>query len=335
MPRVSVIMPVYNAEENHLREAILSILKQTYTDFELIILNDGSTNNSEEVIKSFDDPRIVYVKNDKNLKIIKTLNKGLELAKGEYIARMDSDDISDTRRLEIQVKYLDEHPKVALAGTWAVAFPVKIKYRLPTHAQDIKMFLRYCSNCIIHPTVMVRKSVLAENNLKYDEAYPHAEDYKLWCDLSEKYDLANIPEVLFAHRLHTTSVSALNARVQQNISDKILFECLIKDFGADEIVVKAIEAYLNSKTISSKSLWAVGKWLGKIAEQIYREIFEQGRRDIIARYSNIWKKFILMSEYNTRFIFTLYLSPISKFLGITTLQKLSLHMEKLSNNRGR
>ena len=108
---ISVILPAYNAEK-FLREAIDSILGQTYKNFELIVLNDGSTDRTEDIILAYDDPRIRYVKNEKNLKLIKTLNKGIDLAKGEYIARMDADDISLPRRFEIEVNYLQEHSDI-------------------------------------------------------------------------------------------------------------------------------------------------------------------------------------------------------------------------------
>ncbi len=120
-PKVTVLMPVYNAEK-YLKTAIESILKQTFSDFELLIINDGSTDGSEEIIRSFNDKRIRLFNNEQNLGIIKTLNKGLNLAKGEYIIRMDADDISLPDRLELQVKYMEENPGIGISGTQARIF---------------------------------------------------------------------------------------------------------------------------------------------------------------------------------------------------------------------
>ena len=115
--QVTVLMPVYNAEQ-YLREAIGSILHQTFTDFEFIIINDGSTDRSEEIIKSYTDTRIRYYKNESNLKLIATLNKGFDLAGGKYIARMDADDISLPNRLQLQFELMEKNPEVGLCGTW-------------------------------------------------------------------------------------------------------------------------------------------------------------------------------------------------------------------------
>lgn len=111
-PVVSVLMSVYNARPDELRQSIESILNQTFKDFEFIIINDGSTNETKEVILSYEDERIRYVENETNLKIITSLNKGLKLCRGKYIARLDSDDYSAPTRLEKQVKYMEEHPNV-------------------------------------------------------------------------------------------------------------------------------------------------------------------------------------------------------------------------------
>ena len=116
-PLVTVLMAVYNGEK-YLREAIESILDQTYTNFEFLIINDGSSDRTEEIILSYNDKRIRYIKNEQNLKLIASLNKGLDLAKGEFIARMDADDISLPERLEKQINFLEKHPEIGLLGSW-------------------------------------------------------------------------------------------------------------------------------------------------------------------------------------------------------------------------
>ena len=198
-PMISVIMPVYNGEK-YLREAIESILNQTYTDFEFIILNDGSTDRTEEIILSYDDPRIVYVKNKKNLQIVETLNKGIALARGKYIARMDADDISLPERLEKQIKFMKDNPDVDVCGTWIRTFGREDKeWKYPVTHVEIKA--RLLLNCALaHPSVMMKKIVF--DKFKYRKSYEKAEDYDLWVEIVDDFSLYNLPNFLLRYRLH-------------------------------------------------------------------------------------------------------------------------------------
>ena len=165
MPMISVIMPVYNGEK-YLCEAIDSILNQTYTDFEFIILNDGSTDKTEEIILSYDDPRIVYVKNETNLQIVKTLNKGIALAKGKYIARMDADDISLPERFEKQLKFMEQYPSIDVCGTWMrIIDKPKQVWTYPEKHEEIKAQLLF-NTPLSHPTLIIKKSFF--NDFKYE-----------------------------------------------------------------------------------------------------------------------------------------------------------------------
>ena len=177
MPKISVIMPVHNEPEMYLRAAINSILNQTYRDFELIIINDASSNNAEEVILSYQDSRIRYYKNDENLRVIKTLNKGLSLATGEYIARMDADDISFKKRFEKQVEILESNENIGLVNSQCYIFPNKKKVEPPMFHNDIEKVLKYSVNCVVHPVVMLRKSIIENYGLKYSEKYLHRRYY--------------------------------------------------------------------------------------------------------------------------------------------------------------
>jgi glycosyltransferase involved in cell wall biosynthesis len=202
-PSITVLMSVYNGEK-YLREAIDSILNQTFTDFELLIMDNCSTDSSANIVHSYHDQQISLVKNEKNLGIERSLNRGLHRAKGEYIARMDSDDISLPTRLETQIEFMDDHPNIALCGTQAETFGAKhFSIRNPISHNEIRAHgVFYCP--VLHPTVMLRKSVLLENNLFYDVSgdYTKAEDYELWTRLSEKHQLYNINEVLLKYRIH-------------------------------------------------------------------------------------------------------------------------------------
>ncbi len=221
-------MPVYNGQL-FLREAIESILEQTYSNFEFLIINDGSTDESGQIIKSYVDQRIKYVENESNLKLIATLNKGIELAKGEYIARMDADDVSLPERLAKQVAFMDSHPQVGLLGTFLLTKGLNENYQIgfATHHDKIKFKLFFDTH-FPHPAAMLRKSVLIENNLQFDKAYIHAEDFELWNRMAEVCRLAIIPEILVHKRSHEEQISVKHIKIQDEISRKIRQELMNK-----------------------------------------------------------------------------------------------------------
>ena len=216
-PIVSVVMPVYNGSQ-YLREAIDSILNQTFKDFELIIVNDGSTDNSEDIILSYKDPRLCYIKNEKNSGICITLNKGLDYAHGKYIARMDCDDISLPERFKKQVDYLERHQNIGAIGTDIITFGEGLDERYFDFVHDqygCKAGLLFAT-CFAHPTVMLRTSIINEHKLRYDDAYRGLEDFELWYRLSKYSDIANLPEALVKYRLHKSQVTQ---NVTKQVSD--------------------------------------------------------------------------------------------------------------------
>jgi len=219
-PSISVLMPVYNAAP-YLKEAIDSILSQTFSDFEFLIINDGSTDNSEEIILSYNDTRIRYVKNEQNIKLIATLNRGIALCKGEYIARMDADDVSLPTRLETQFTFMESHPDVALCGSWFVSLDNDhniSKYK-PTHNEIMFQMLFQCHLC--HPSLMLRRKNILYFDLKFDINFSHAEDYDFFVRIGRHFQLANIQEVLLKYRIHEGSVSAKHKSIQIENSIKI------------------------------------------------------------------------------------------------------------------
>ena len=212
-PKVTVLMPVYNGEQ-YLNEAIDSVLNQTFTDFEFLIINDGSSDKSREIILSYNDERIRLVDNPENLKLIATLNKGIELANGEYIARMDADDIMLPERLAIQVNFMNKNEDVAVCGSWIKYFGAKNyirKYKKTD--KDI------CENMILaspiaHPTAIIRKKTLTKNKIKYRKEYIHAEDYYFWYEISKHGKLANIQQVLLNYRSTAEQITNKYAPIQ-------------------------------------------------------------------------------------------------------------------------
>ena len=270
MPKVSVIMPVHNEPEIYLRAAINSILNQTYEDFEFIIINDASENNAEDVILSYKDERIRYYKNETNLKVIKTLNKGLSLATGDYIARMDADDISFKQRLKKQVEILDNYENIGLVNTQCYIFPNKRKIEPPINHNDIEKVLKYSVNCIVHPVVMFRKSIIDNNKLKYSENYLHIEDYKLWVDLCDVTELYTIPEPLVLHRDWAVSVSRQNDWEQYYNAKNLVFESILKDVRIESSDLKeAFNAYLHGGNITKKDYLEIDEILCKALKLAY------------------------------------------------------------------
>lgn len=212
MPKISVVMPAYNAEA-FLQTAIDSILRQTLTDFEFLIINDGSTDRSEEIILQYNDPRIVYIKNEKNLGVAATLNRGLALAKGEYIARMDSDDISCPARFSLQAAYLDAHPEVGLCGGSVIPFSDEGDQEIRRFSADhntISADLLFHS-AFSHPAVMMRRSVLTDTGLCYDPKFFGCEDFRLWTQLAGATKLANLPDVLLYYRKHANQITKIKS----------------------------------------------------------------------------------------------------------------------------
>ena len=219
-PKVSVLMPVYKTSELYLRQAIESILSQTFKDYEFLILDDCPLYSVEKIVKSYDDKRIFYAKNFRNLGISATRNKLIDMAKGEYLAVMDHDDIAMTERFEKQVKFLDLHPDVGVVGSWYERFPhKKIKKMYIINSQIERDLMYNCS--ILHPSAMIRKSVLIENNIRYEAEFSPAEDYRLWTRLIGKTKFANIPEVLQKYRDHENNTSKNQAEKMRECSEKI------------------------------------------------------------------------------------------------------------------
>lgn len=207
-PKVSVLLPIYHTNEKHLRVAIESILNQSFKDFELLILNDSPENTSlGDLVASYDDARIRYLVNEQNKGITASRNDLIDLAHGEYLAVMDHDDISLPQRFEKQVTYMDANPDVGVVGTYAHSFPQPGHYpnRFET---DKELKLALMTNCsIIHPTAMIRASLLNEHGLRYESEFSPAEDYALWSRLIPLTKFYNIPEVLFHYRWHRNSTT--------------------------------------------------------------------------------------------------------------------------------
>lgn len=210
---ISVLMAVYNGEA-FLREAIDSILQQSFTDFEFIIINDGSIDKTDEILQTYNDPRIVNIDIGFNVGLIESLNRGIQHAQGKYIARMDADDIALKDRFKFQIEAFQNNPKAIVVGTDYYSFSKEGKKRNTTHNDsDYLKSLLLFGPCFCHPSTMIR-NVFKSKHIEYDRHYLHVEDFQLWTELSALGDFVNINKPLLIYRYHVNQISNLK-RMEQ------------------------------------------------------------------------------------------------------------------------
>jgi len=223
-PKITVLMSVYN-DEKFIRESVDSILNQTYKDFEFLIINDGSTDRTEQILNSYKDPRIRIIDNEKNIGLTRSLNKGLKVAKGEYIARMDGDDISLPERLEKQLTFLENNTKIVLLGNWIEIIDGygngKGITRYPTSHCIISWIFLF-KTCLAHATVMYRRKEV-QNIGAYNNRLYFTQDYDLWVRLSKIGKISQIPEVLMKVRRFVDSIEDRYREQQLEIARNVSF----------------------------------------------------------------------------------------------------------------
>ena len=225
MPKVSVVMSVYNGER-FLRQAVDSILAQTFTDFEFVVVDDGSTDGTAEILKGYTDPRLRVISQE-NIGLIGSLNRAVDIASGEYIARMDADDISSPRRLELQLEWLESHPHTAVLGTQVLEIgddghTIRRHY-YPTEGAAIAKALLQGATAICHGSAVFRRACFQRVG-GYRQRFEHAEDYDLWLRTIESWNMENLPHVLYQKRLTIESVSFAHF-LQQQRSAAFALEC--------------------------------------------------------------------------------------------------------------
>jgi glycosyltransferase involved in cell wall biosynthesis len=245
-PIVSVIMPIYNAEK-YLCEAVNSILSQTLSNFELIFLNDGSTDSSHKILSKYEkhDPRVVYKNFKQNRGLPSVLNDGIAAARGTYIARMDQDDISLPNRLQDQVSWMEAHPQVDICGTWVELIGVRQgeMWQHPVDHDAIHARMLF-NNALVHPTVMLRTSSIRAHNLLYDEKnLYYIEDYELWSRALGELKFANLGQVLLKYRVHPQSAS-VKYRPEQIQAHDVVYRRLLESL---QIQPSARELALHQK----------------------------------------------------------------------------------------
>ncbi|WP_025685230.1 glycosyltransferase family 2 protein [Paenibacillus maysiensis] len=219
MPRASVILPVYNSAAFVLL-AIHSILVQSYSDFELIVIDDGSTDGSALLISQITDPRVIKIFHSTNRGLIATLNEGLNKATGEYVVRMDSDDISTPDRLAVQISFMDQNPLIDVCGAAFTTSSGGVLKVNPASHDEIKTWLLFHC-CMCHPATIIRNSMIHRLGIQYDSNYPHAEDYELWNRLASQVQMANLPINLLYYRQHNGQVSNQHKAIQDATARRV------------------------------------------------------------------------------------------------------------------
>jgi glycosyltransferase involved in cell wall biosynthesis len=277
-PLVTILMPVCDGEQ-FLREAIGSILAQTFTDFEFLIVDDASADSSRSIVLGYDDPRIRLLVNDRNLGVTRTLNRGVQQARGRYLARMDADDVSMPERLERQVAHLDANPDCAVVTTFAQIIDAdsvpqgEACVDLSPEELDWELQLQ---NRLIHGAVMMRTDVVRRLGA-YDEKMKRAQDYDLWLRISDEHAIHTLPEFLYSWRQHDQGISALHTEEQDR------YAAQARDSARQRRIDRVLARLREGRFSAAESARIV---LRRMRDEDEFRAPRRGRRDLISRLRN-------------------------------------------------
>lgn len=275
IPKISVVVPIFNANADHLREALESIFSQTFEDYEVLVINDGSGNPADdpaaEYIKNCANPKIRLIQNKTRLGLIDSLNLGVREARGEFIARMDGDDVALPNRFEKQLKYLVDHPEIDVLGSQFVALDdADCVWSHPVTPEDVRTEL-LCTGCVIgHPTVMMRKSLFDRFGVQYDRTFIHSEDYALWATLSTKTKLTNLPDVLLKYRRHEDQTSMRMRTIVGKNTARVKGMLAAQLFPERETDIMALFEILFNPMPEHVGDWKLLAELGSLLEDLVR-----------------------------------------------------------------
>lgn len=240
MPRISVVMAVYNTER-FIAESVESVLKQTFEDFEFIIVDDASSDKTQEIIRSYDDTRIRLLANRENLGQTISLNMGLGHAQGEFIARQDGDDVSLLDRFERQLRFLDANPDVILLGTGAHIIDEQGRSLGSSIVEQSDLSIKWrilFENSFCHPSLMWRRDPVGNDVGGYDPQYPYGQDYDFVCRVAERLMVANLSELLVRYRRHPQAKGVSGTWEQRRAGQEISVRQLVSLFGGDPLSVQ-------------------------------------------------------------------------------------------------
>jgi glycosyltransferase involved in cell wall biosynthesis len=309
-PLVSVAMPVYNAEK-YLRYSIESILNQTYANFELIMVNDASTDSSGEIILSYSDPRIRYFENAENLGIVKTRNKCIEQARGKYIAVLDNDDIALPMRLEKQVEFLEANSGYGLCGSYYEIINEKgtvlHKITVPAADEQIKTHLLF-NNCFCNSSVMIQSRLL--KGFSYPEGLDMVEDFYFLHYVSKKFKIANLPVYVTQYRMHGKNTS-IEKREGLRLLRKTVDSLILTDLG---IPFSGEELDLHSHFVNGNfhffkntaQLVQLEAWLVKI----YRFLKAKHRYDMRIVERIFIRRWFMLFRYTSKISYRIFFNKL-------------------------
>lgn len=318
-PLISILMPIYNGEK-YLAEAIDSVLSQTYEHWELVLLDDGSSDNSLGIIYSYTDRRIRFAQNEQNLGIVATRNKLFDMAKGVYFAIMDCDDIFYPEKLEKQVAFMEQNLTCGVCGTWARKIAADGKsigtIQPPVEDQYIKINLLFQSS-FIHSASLIRKEALGD--LRYEKEFPVCVDFNLWERLKSDTFFYNIPEYLVAYRWHNENISTEKGKLQENKRNEIIIRQLSSfgDFTKEE--EQQVITIGNLLPIANKEMKKLTNVLEKLLETNQRNhIFDTTRFMAFLTYRWIFYCFA-MKHYRAIFLLKIRWYAPNVFLHLLRL----------------
>ncbi len=313
---ITVLMPVFNSEL-FVKQAIESILNQSHQNFEFLIINDGSTDHSHAIISSFSDSRIKYVNNELNKGIVNTLNQGLTLSMGHYIARMDADDIAMPDRLSKQAAFLYANPSYKLCGSRAVAIDANGKeinnLNRPEHSAEIKVFNLF-RNAFLHPTIMADAEVLKK--FAYSEDFKYAEDYFLFSQITMAYPVANLNERLLHYRIHEESITS--KKREEMVQSELKTTAYLLSFLFDKVDEQSLlihHSILRPEGTDFSSQEVEAHLINILKANRERQVFDQ--KVLRKQLQKDWFNYLLKSDNK---------SLLNKFLksGLFTVSNLNL-----------
>ena len=318
-PAITVLMCIYNGEK-YLKEAIDSMISQSFKDYEFSIINDGSTDNSREIILSYNDPRIKLIDNERNVGLARSLNKGIEQARGKYIARMDADDISINDRLLIQASFLDKNPDIGIVGSNIEVIDIKGNTLFQKVFFEKPILIKwgmFFGSPIAHPTVMIRSKIFKELGCRYNEEFFVSQDYELWISLFDKVNFANVPKSLLKYRSYDG-----NKEVQEKTSlqekNETLLICKLNQDNLNYTITPGtclnIRNVRTNKIQSRENLIDLGNYLYRVSNKfINKYCSNMYEKKIIRRDAKLkwyrwcvsshpfirWKALIIYLKYKT------------------------------------
>jgi len=318
MPVVSVIMPVYNTKESYLRKAVESVLEQSFRDFELLIVDDCSDPYINDIISSYHDERIKYLRTEKNSGPAAARNRALAMASGKYVAPMDSDDISRKERFEVQVKWMDEHPDVGCLGSSVNYFgddAAGKRYAYGGFSGDeIDLFLLLNTCVFIHSSVMFRKSVIDEYNIRYQSGAYVAEDYGFYLDLIGKTKFSILNDVLLDYRSHGDNLTHTKKALMLEKDATARINALRNYCGVQFDDESLVRRFWSGTFNSSQELDKMNALLKRVIEALAAKGYPHG---LIIR---VMKKFVKKMYYHTGTIkgqWSLMFCPLAETFGLS------------------